>query len=119
MGIWVKYGLGLVGCEVLSGFGIRRCLLLIPFGKIGRARGGQDIMAAKIKRSEEINGDFTVETEPIEANGRDFLTRLIQNLDLSRSYRVREVYLGIKMEYHGWHLEINGHSKPTSRIDGK
>ena len=53
-------------------------------------------MVAKIKRSEEINGDFTVETEPIEANGRDFLTRLIQNLDLSRSYRVREVYLGIK-----------------------
>ena len=41
-------------------------------------------MGSKIKRSEEINGDFAIEAEPIEANRLDFLTKLVQDLDLSR-----------------------------------
>ena len=53
-------------------------------------------MRVKIKRSEEINGDFAVEAKPIEPNGLDFLTRLVQDLDLSRSRCIRKAHLGIK-----------------------
>lgn len=53
-------------------------------------------MRAKIKRSEEVDGDFAVEAKPIETNGLDLLTRLVQDFDLSRSRCVRKVRLDVK-----------------------
>ena len=84
VGVWMKYGLGLIGCKVLVRLCVRLCRFRILSGEISRGRGGQDIVGAKIKRSEEINGDFAIEAKPSEANRLDFLSRLVQHLDLSR-----------------------------------
>ena len=59
-------------------------LLCIFLGEIGGAWSSHDIVRAKIKRSEEINGDFTIEAKAVETDGLDFLTRLVQNPDLGR-----------------------------------
>jgi hypothetical protein len=92
LGIWVKYRLGLISSKPLGGCWLLRVL----FGGIGGAWGGQDIMRAKVERSELINEDFRIESKTIEANGLDFLTVLVQNLDLNKSTRVRKVRLGVK-----------------------
>ena len=70
MGVWVKYGLGFVGSAPFYQLSIR-------FFPLGGARGSQDIMRTKIKRSELINRDFTIEAKAVEANGLDFLTILV------------------------------------------
>lgn len=80
VGVWMEYGLGLIRGKILG----RLCVLPVLTGDVGGAWGGRDIVRAKIKGSEEIDGDFTVEAKPIEANGFDFLSRLVQNFDLSR-----------------------------------
>jgi len=59
-------------------------LLRVLLGEIGVAWGGHDIMGAKVKRSEEINGDFAVEAKTTEPDGLNFLTGLVQNPDLER-----------------------------------
>lgn len=92
--IWVEDGFGLVGGKTLGEFGMQFSLLCILLREVGVAWGGHDIMGAKIKRSEEINGDFTIEAKTIKTDGLDFLARLIQDLDLGRQKRVRGVHLG-------------------------
>ena len=102
MAVWVEDGLGLVGRETLGKPCVQFCFLCILIGKVGAARGGHNIMRAKIQRSEEINGDFTIETKTIKTDGLDFFTRLVQNLDLVRSKRVRKVQAGWqRMENRG------------------
>lgn len=82
MTVRVEDGFGLVGGKTLGEPGMQVLFLCILMGEVGGARGGHNIMRAKIKGSEEINGDFTVEAKTVEANGLDFLTRLVQNPDL-------------------------------------
>jgi hypothetical protein len=94
LAFWVIYRVGLVRCAPLG----RLRLLRVLFGGIGGTWGGRDIMRAKIERSEFINGDFRIESETIEANGLDFLTVLVQYLNLNRSERIREVH---KIENRG------------------
>ena len=90
LGVWVVDRLGLVGRETLGEPRMQFSLLYILLRVIGAARGSQDIMRSKIKRSEEIDGNFTVEAETTETDCLDFLTRLVQDPDLSRSKRVRK-----------------------------
>ena len=90
LAVWVEDGLGLVRCKTLGELCMQLFFLCILVGEIGRAWGGQDIMRAKIERSEEINGDFAVEAKTVETNGLDFLTRLVQDLNLRRPKRVRK-----------------------------
>ena len=82
--VWVEDGLGLIGRKTLGEPGMQFFLLCILVREIGATRGSQDIMGAKVERSEEVNGDFTVEAKPIETNGLDFLTTLVQDFDLVR-----------------------------------
>ena len=84
VGVWVEDGFGLVGGKPLGEPSVQFFLLRVLLGEIGVAWGGHDIMRAKIKRSEEINGDFAVEAKPTKTNGLDFLTGLVQNPDLWR-----------------------------------
>lgn len=99
--VWMEDGLGLVGCKTLGEPGVQLCLLCILLREIGAARGGQDVMRAKIERPEEVNGDFTVEAKPIETNGLDFSTRLVQDFDLVRPEHVRNVHVvGCQIRKH-------------------
>jgi len=84
VGVWVEDGFGLVGSKTLGELRVQFFLLRVLLGEIGIAWGGHDIMRAKIKRSEEINGDFAVEAKTVKTNGLDFLTGLVQDLDLGR-----------------------------------
>jgi len=84
MGVWVEDGFGLIGGKTLGELCVQFCLLRILFGEVGVAWGGHDIVGAKVKRSEEIDGDFTVEAKTMETDGLDFLTGLVQDPDLGR-----------------------------------
>lgn len=95
--VWVEDGLGLVGCKTLGEPGMHFFLLRILMSEVCAARGGQDIMGAKVKRPEEVNGNFAVEAKTIETNGLDFLTRLVQDLDLVRPKRVRNFQVGCQI----------------------
>jgi hypothetical protein len=75
--VWMEYGLGLVRAISLGGFCFLFCRLLVILSGIAGAWGSQDIMRTKVKRSELIYRDFRIEAKTIEANGRDFLTRLV------------------------------------------
>ena len=97
MTVWVEDRLGLVGRKTLGKPGMQFSLSCILLREVGAARGSQNIMRAKIKRSEEVNGDFTVEAKAVETDGFDFLTRLVQNLDLVRLKRVRKVQVGCQI----------------------
>lgn len=77
-------GFGLVRGKTLGEPGMQLPLLCILMREVGVAWGGQDIVRAKIEGSEEINGDFAIKAKTIKANGLDFLTRLVQDLDLGR-----------------------------------
>ena len=105
MGVWIKYGLG---CGTLGGFRIF-CILL---GDASGAWAGRDVVGSKIKRSEVINGDFAIEAEPTEANRLDFLSRLVQNLDLDRSEWVRGVRLDIK-DMESWQASWDQRTRNT------
>lgn len=84
MTVWVEDGFGLVGGKTLGKPSVQFLFLCILLREIGAAWGGHDIMRAKVKRSEEIDGNFTIEAETIKANGLDFLTRLVQDPDLGK-----------------------------------
>ena len=84
MRVWMEDGFGLVGGKTLGEPRVQFFLLRILVGEIGAARGGHNIMRAKIKRSKEINGNFAVETKTVETNGLDFLTGLVQDPYLGR-----------------------------------
>ena len=84
VGVWVEDRFGLVRGKTLGELRVQFFLLRILLGEISVTRSGHDIMRAKIKRSEEINGDFAVETKAIKTDSLDFLTGLVQDPDLSR-----------------------------------
>jgi len=88
--VWVEDGFGLVRCETLGEPGVQFLLLCVLLGKISAAWSSHNIMRSKVKRSKEINGDFAIEAKTIETNGLDFLTRLIQDLDLGGDNNVSE-----------------------------
>ena len=77
VGVWVEDRFGLVRGKTLGELRVQFFLLRILLGEISVARGGHDIMRAKIKRSKEINGDFAVETKAIKTDSLDFLTGLV------------------------------------------
>ena len=94
VGVWVEDRFGLVGGEPLGKPRVQFFLLRVLLGQIGVAWGSHDIMRAKIKRSEEINGNFAVEAKTTKPDGLDFLTGLVQDSDLGRQKCVRCVHSG-------------------------
>ena len=101
MSVWMKDGLGLIGCKPLGELGVQFSLLCILLREIGVARGSQDIMRAEVERSQKINGDFTIEAKIIGTNGLDFSTRLVQHFNLVRSECVRKTQAGA-INYESW-----------------
>ena len=40
------------------------------------------IVLPQVQRTEDIEGDFAVEAEPLETNGRDFIARFVEGVNL-------------------------------------
>ena len=45
-------------------------------------------MGTQIKGAKNIQADFAVETEPLETNGRDFIARFVEGVNLQNTRSV-------------------------------
>ena len=75
-------GFGLVGSMTLS----KLCMVLLFLGicfwrDVGCCDSGH-VVGTQIKGAKNIQADFAVETEPLETNGRDFIARFVEGVNL-------------------------------------